>query len=68
MGRGIEMSKNGYSKKLNQSYTQNPDSSITFQDGTTYAPEEMQKLSGQSDKMLIAVHKIKSSFQGEIII
>lgn len=57
-----------YSEKLKQNYTVNSDKTVTFQDGTNYKMSEMSLISGSSDSTMIAVHKIKGAFLGELIL
>ena len=56
-----------YSEKLKQNYTVNPDKTVTFSDGVNYKMSEMSLISGIDDSTMIAVHKIKGAFFGELV-
>jgi hypothetical protein len=56
-----------YSEKLKQSYTVNPDKTVTFSDGVNYKMSEMSLISGIEDSTMIVAHKIKETFLGEVI-
>jgi hypothetical protein len=56
-----------YSHKLQQHITINPDNSVKCQDGTIYSKSELSKIQNLSDAGYMAIHKLKSAFNGEIV-
>jgi hypothetical protein len=55
-----------YSHKLQQNITINPDNSVKCQDGTIYSKQELSKIQNLSDAGYMAIHKLKSAFNGTI--
>lgn len=57
-----------FSKTLNQNMSIDKErGTAVFDDGTAYNRKEMRLLSGQSPEMLVAVHKVKNLFNGEVV-